>query len=47
MLCSTQHVSDIFVVLLGCKYMREDKSRNRFDKIPKALSVVGRALDNL
>ena len=47
MLRSTQHASVIFVALLGCKYMREDKTRNRFDKIPKAFSVVRRALDNL
>ena len=47
MLCSTQHASVIFVALLGCKYMREDKTQNRFDKIPKAFSVVRRALDNL
>ena len=47
MLCSTQHASVIFVTLLGCKYMREDKTRNLFDKIPKAFSIVSRALDNL
>ena len=46
-LCSTQHASIIFFALLGCKYMREDKTRNQFDKIPKAFSVVRRALDNL
>ena len=46
-LCSTQHTSVIFVALLGFKYVREDKTRNRFDKIPKAFSVVSRALDNL
>ena len=47
MLCGTQHSSVIFVALLAFKYMREDKTRNRFDKIPKAFSVVSRALDNL
>ena len=47
MLCSTQHASVIFVVLLGCKYMREDKTRNQYVKIPKAFSVVRHALDNL
>ena len=46
MLCSAQHASVIFVALLGCM-MREDKTQNRFDKIPKAFSVVRRALDNL
>ena len=45
MLCSTQHASIIFVALLDCKYMHEDKTRNRFDKIPKEFSVVRRALD--
>ena len=47
MLWSTQHGSVIFVALLGCEYMRKDKTRNRFDKIPKPFSVVRRALDNL
>ena len=47
MLCHTQHASVIFVAFLGCKYMREDKTRNRFDKIPKSFPVVRRALDNL
>ena len=47
MLCSTQHASVIFVALLGSKYMREDKTRNWFDKFPKAFSVVRRALGNL
>ena len=47
MLCSTQHASVIFVALLSCKYMREDKTLNRFDKIPKAFSAVRRALDSL
>ena len=47
MLCSTQHASIIFVARLGFKYMREDKTRNWFDKIPKAFSVVRHALDNL
>ena len=47
MLCSTQHASVIFVALLDCKYIREDKTQNWFDKIPKAFSVVHRALDNL
>ena len=37
----------LFVALLGRKYMGEGKTRNRFDKIPKALSVVRRPLDNL
>ena len=47
MLCSTQHASVIFVALLGCKYMRQDKTRTRFDIIPQVYSVVRRALDNL
>ena len=47
MLCSTQHASVIFVALLGCKYIREDETRNQFDKIRKAFYVVRRTLDNL
>ena len=47
MLRSTQHASVIFVALLGCKYMRENKNRNRFHKIPKAFSVLSRTLYNL
>ena len=47
MLCSTHDANVIFVALLGCKYIREDKTRKRFDRIPKALSVVRHALDNL
>ena len=47
MLCSTQHASVIFVALLGCKHIREDKTRNQFDKIPKTFYVVYRTLDNL
>ena len=47
MLCSTQHASVIFVALLGRKYMREDKTQNRFNKILEAFSVARRALDNL
>ena len=47
MLCSAQHSSVIFVDLLGCKYIREDKTRNRFYKIPKAFFVVLFALGKL
>ena len=47
MLCNTQHASIIFVALLGCKYMREDKTQNRFNKILGAFSVARRTLDNL
>ena len=37
MLRSTQHASVIFVALLGCKCMRENKNRNRFHKTPKPI----------